>query len=296
MRSGFVSIIGRPNVGKSTLINAIIERKVAITSNVSGTTRNVIQGIYNDDETQIVFVDTPGIHKPVNRLGKVLNKEALALTKDVDLILFMVDVKSGIGKGDKFILDLLKTNQVPVIFVLNKIDEVSEEQLLKAIDEYKDIYPFVEIVPISALKNDNIKHLVNVIKKYLHDEVKYFPEDYYTSSSIKFMVSEIVREKLLQVTEDEIPHSITCYTAFYEEKKDIVNIGVDIIVDRDSIKKIVIGAGGSRLKQVGTLARMEIEKELLGKKIYLELYVKTIKNWKEKEKYLVELGFIDSIE
>ena len=294
MKSGFVSIIGRPNVGKSTLINTIINRKVAITSNVSGTTRNIIQGIYNDADTQIVFVDTPGIHKPINRLGKVLNKEALALTKDVDLILFVVDVASGIGKGDMFILESLKNNDVPVILVLNKIDEITTEKLFKTIDEFKDIYPFVEVVPTSGLKNDNVDHLISVIKKYLHDEVKYFPDEYYTSSSMKFMASEIVREKLLQVTEDEIPHSITCITTLFEEKKDIVNISVDIIVDRDNIKRIIIGKNGGRLKMVGTLARTEIESELVGKKVYLELFVKTIKNWKDKEKYLVELGFIDN--
>ena len=294
MKSGFVSIIGRPNVCKSTLINTIINRKVAITSNVSGTTRNIIQGIYNDTDTQIVFVDTPGIHKPINRLGKVLNKEALALTKDVDLILFVVDVASGIGKGDMFILESLKNNDVPVILVLNKIDEITTEKLFRTIDEFKDIYPFVEVVPTSGLKNDNVDHLISVIKKYLHDEVKYFPDEYYTSSSMKFMASEIVREKLLQVTEDEIPHSITCITTLFEEKKDIVNISVDIIVDRDNIKRIIIGKNGSRLKMVGTLARTEIESELVGKKVYLELFVKTIKNWKDKEKYLVELGFIDN--
>ena len=294
MKSGFVSIIGRPNVGKSTLINTIINRKVAITSNVSGTTRNIIQGIYNDTDTQIVFVDTPGIHKPINRLGKVLNKEALALTKDVDLILFVVDVASGIGKGDMFILESLKNNDVPVILVFNKIDEITTEKLIRTIDEFKDIYPFVEVVPTSGLKNDNVDHLISVIKKYLHDEVKYFPDEYYTSSSMKFMASEIVREKLLQVTEDEIPHSITCITTLFEEKKDIVNISVDIIVDRDNIKRIIIGKNGSRLKTVGTLARAEIESELVGKKVYLELFVKTIKNWKDKEKYLVELGFIDN--
>lgn len=294
MRSGFVSIIGRPNVGKSTLINAIINRKVAITSNVSGTTRNIIQGIYNDSDSQIVFVDTPGIHKPINRLGKVLNKEALAQSKDVDLILFVVDVASGIGKGDMFILDNLKGSSVPVILVLNKIDEISTDKLFRTINEFKDIYPFVEIVPTSGLKNDNVEHLISVIKNYLHDEVKYFPDEYYTSSSIKFMVSELVREKLLQVTEDEIPHSITCFTTLYEEKKDIVNINVDIIVDRDNIKRIIIGKNGSRLKTVGTLARKEIEEELTGKKVYLELFVKTIKNWKDKEKYLIELGFIDN--
>ena len=293
MKSGFVSIIGRPNVGKSSLINSIINKKVAITSDVSGTTRNIIQGIYNEAGYQIVFVDTPGIHKPIGKLGKVLNKQAYALTKDVDLILFVVDVASGIGKGDRYILETLKDSSVPVILVLNKIDQISNAKLLKTIDEYKDIYPFVEIVPTSALKNDNITHLINVIKNYLHDDVQYFPEEYWTSSSLKFMVSEIVREKLLHLTEDEIPHSITCYTIKYEENKDIVNISVDIIVDRDYIKKIVIGANGSRLKQVGTLARRDIE-ELVGKKVYLELFVKTLKDWRDKEKYLIDLGFIDN--
>ncbi|MEG1149922.1 MAG: GTPase Era [Bacilli bacterium] len=293
MKSGFVSIIGRPNVGKSTLLNSLITKKVAITSDKSGTTRNIIQGIYNEPDYQIVFVDTPGIHKPIGKFGKVLNKQALSLTKDVDLILFMVDVASGIGTGDMFILDMLKGSDVPVILVLNKIDRLSEEKLFKVIDANKDIFPFVEIVPVSAIKNDNTNHLIDVIKKYLKDEVMYFPEEMYTSSSLNFMVAEIVREKLLNVTEDEVPHSITCYTVSFTEKKDLVNILVDIVIDRESLKKIIIGHNGSRLKEIGTLARIEIE-ELVGKKVYLELFVKTVKNWKEKEKYLVELGFIDN--
>ena len=165
MKSGFVSIIGRPNVGKSTLINAIINKKVAITSDVSGTTRNIIQGIYNEEGYQIVFVDTPGIHKPINKLGKVLNKQALSLTKDVDLILFVVDAAAGIGKGDIFILNMLNNTQIPVILVLNKIDELNNAKILKAIADYKDIYPFVEIVPTSAKTHDNITHLITVIKK-----------------------------------------------------------------------------------------------------------------------------------
>ena len=292
MRSGFVSIIGRPNVGKSTLINAIINRKVAITSNVSGTTRNIIQGIYNDSDSQIVFVDTPGIHKPINRLGKVLNKEALASSKDVDLILFVVDVASGIGKGDMFILDNLKGSSVPVILVLNKIDEISTDKLFRTINEFKDIYPFVEVVPTSGLKNDNVEHLISVIKNYLHDEVKYFPDEYYTSSSIKFMVSELVREKLLQVTEDEIPHSITCFTTLYEERKDIVNINVDIIVDRDNIKRIIIGKNGSMIKEIGIRARRDIE-AYFDKKVYLELFVKVIPKWRDKEKFLNMIGYKD---
>ena len=290
MRSGFVSLIGRPNVGKSTLLNTLINQKIAITSNKPQTTRNIIQGIYNEEGYQIVFVDTPGIHKPLNKLGKVLNKEAQSLTKDVDVVLFVVDAKDGLGAGDKKIIESLRGTDSPVILVLNKIDKMNETELIKAINDYKDLYEFAEIVPISALQNNNVYVLLNVIKKYLTDNMRYFDDDMITSSSLNFMVSEFVREKIFRMTEEEIPHSITCITSKYEEKKDIVNITVDIIVDRDSIKKIVIGKQGSLLKAVGTEARKDIQ-ELIGKKVYLELYVKTIKNWRDKERYLNELGF-----
>lgn len=295
MKSGFVSIIGRPNVGKSTLLNAIITEHVAITSDKAGTTRNIIQGIYNEIDCQIVFVDTPGIGKPQSRLGKVLNKESINATRDVDVILFVVDVASGIGKGDKYILDLLKDNEIPVILVMNKIDKLTNEQILNTIANYKDIYLFAEIVPVSAIEQDNINRLIFVIKKYLNDNVLYFPKDEFTSNTTSFMVSEIVREKILNSTTEEVPHGVTCYTIKYEDKKDIVNINVDIIVDRDSLKKIIIGKGGTKLKQIGMLARKDIEK-LIDKKVYLELYVKTLENWKEKEKYLIDLGFIESVE
>lgn len=290
MKSGFVSLIGRPNVGKSTLLNSLLEAHVAITSDKAQTTRNIIQGVYHGDDMQIVFVDTPGIHKPQSKLGKILNKQSFALTKDVDAILFVVDASVSLGKGDKHIIDCLKSTNVPVILLLNKIDKIPENQILLMIESYKDLYPFADIVPVSGLKANNLDILIKVIKKYLRDDVPYFNEDTITSSPVSFMVSEYVREKLLQVTIEEVPHSITCVTTSFEEKEDIVNIGVDIIVDRDSIKKIVIGKNGSRLKQVGILARKDIE-ELLGKKVYLELYVKTIKKWREKEKLLHELGF-----
>jgi len=291
MKSGFISIVGRPNVGKSTLLNSIIDRKIAITSNVAGTTRNIIEGIYHGDDTQMIFVDTPGISKPLNKLGKLLNKQATALTKDVDLILLVVDIESGIGKGDKFLMDNLLENKIPVILVINKIDKVSNETLIMAINEYKD-YPFAEIVPVSALEDDNVSHLIEVIKKYLKDDVKYYNDDVITSSSTTFMVSEIVREKLLHNTSEEIPHSITCHCTNLENKKDIVNINVDIIVDKQNLKKIIIGANGEMLKKVGTLARHDLE-EMFSKKVYLELYVKVIENWKDKERYLKELGFFD---
>ena len=295
MKSGFVSLIGRPNVGKSTLLNALMTQKIAITSDKAGTTRNIIQGIYNEKDWQIIFVDTPGIAKPINRLGRVLNKKALEQIADVDVILFVVDGKKGIGTGDRYILEVLKKVNTPVILVINKIDQISDEILLYTINEYKDLYPFSDIVPVSAFTNDNTDRLMQVIKKYIKDEVRYFDDDMITSSTMGFMVAEIVREKLLHDTVDEVPHSIACNCIGYEEKKDIVNILVDIIVDRDSIKKIVIGKNGNRLKKVGILAREEIEK-MVGKKVYIELYVKTIKNWKDKEKYLLELGYLNADE
>lgn len=291
MKSGFVSIVGRPNTGKSTLLNCIINSKVAITSNVAGTTRNIIEGIYHEKDYQIIFVDTPGISKPLDKLGKVLNKQAYALTKDVDLILFVVDIASGIGKGDKYIMESLLNNKVPVILVMNKIDCVSNETLIMAINEYKD-YHFAEIVPVSAKTNDNVDHLIEVIKKYLKDTIKYYDDNTITSSTLPFMAGELVREKLLQNTTDEIPHSITCHCTNIENKKDIVNISVDIIVDKPNIKKIIIGSGGEMLKKVGTLARRDLEM-MVGKQVYLDLYVKVIEDWKDKERYLKELGFFD---
>ncbi len=292
MKSGFVSLIGRPNVGKSTLLNTLINEKIAITSKVAGTTRNIIQGIYNEPDYQIVFMDTPGIIKPINKLGRVTNKQAMSLVKDIDCLLFVVDASAGIGKGDRYIIDILKKTESPVILVLNKIDKLSNEEIMFSINEYKDLYPFQDIVPVSALSKDNVTRLIQVIKHYLKDEVRYFDPSIKTSNSKYFMVSETVREKLFNVTVEEIPHSLTCQTVFFEEKKDIINVHVDIIVDRDTIKKIIIGKKGDRLKVIGTAARIELE-NYFKKKVYLELYVKTLKNWKDKERYIKELGFFD---
>jgi GTP-binding protein Era len=237
-------------------------------------------------------VDTPGIAKPINRLGKILNQKAFEQIDDVDCILFVVDGKKGIGTGDRYIIEILKRVMTPVILVINKIDMMSKSDLIEAITKYKDLYPFADIVPVSAQKSDNTGRLLEVIKKYLTDEIQYFDDDMITSNTKGFMVSEIVREKLLDDTVEEVPHSIACNCVGYEEKKDIVNILVDIIVDRDSIKKIVIGKNGNRLKKVGILARKEIE-AMVGKKVYIELYVKTVKNWKDKENYLLELGYLN---
>lgn len=292
MKSGFVSIIGRPNTGKSTLLNTILKTHLAIVSNVAGTTRNAIQGVYNDEDTQIIFIDTPGIHKPQDRLGKLLNQESYKSLDDIDVILFMVDATAPLGKGDKFIVETLNKVKSPVILVLNKIDKLNNEEILNAINRYKDLYDFADIVPISAIKDDNVSRLISVIKKYLTDDIKYYDDETLTNTSVRFIISELVREKILNLTNDEVPHSVTCVTTLYEEKSNIININVDIIVDRDSLKKIIIGHQGSMIKTIGSYARRDIE-TMLHKQVYLELFVKTIKNWRDKEKYLTELGFRD---
>ncbi len=292
MRSGFVSLVGRPNVGKSTLLNSILGKKIAITSNKPQTTRNIIQGIYNDDDTQIVFVDTPGIHKPKNKLGKMLNKEAYFSIQDVDVVLFLIDITEKLGKGDLFVIDVLKNINKPVILVINKIDMVSKEQILLTIDEYRNLYDFEEIVPISALKKDNVLRLVNVIKKYLKDEIKYFDDNTITSSSKEFIISELIREKILYLTDEEVPHSVTCVVESIKDEENVVNINALIVVDRESLRKIIIGKQGSMIKEIGTKARLDIE-EFLGKKVYLELFVKVLPKWRDKDKYLNELGFRD---
>lgn len=295
MKSGFVSLVGRPNVGKSTLINSLVGSKVAITSKVANTTRNIIQGIYNDEDSQIVFVDTPGIHKPQNKLGQILNKGAYYSIDDVDIVCLLVDAKKGLGTGDKFIIERLKKINKPVILVINKIDGLSKDEIFLKINEYKDLYDFKEIVPISALKNNNTNELIKVIKKYLPDNIKYFEDNIITNRSIKFMISEIVREKILNLTKEEVPHSVTCVVEKMVTDKDKNIINVVIVVDRDSLKKIIIGKNGSMIKKIGTLAREDIE-NLLQTKVYLELYVKTIEKWRDRESYLNELNFNDFME
>ncbi len=291
MRSGFVSIIGRPNVGKSTLLNNIVNYHVAITSDKAGTTRNIIEGIYNDLESQIVFVDTPGINKPIDRLGKVLNKQSQSQQKEVDCILMVVDAKGGLGRGDKEIIKSLNED-IPTILVLNKIDGLKKDEIMQRIVMYKDLFNFSEIVPVSARSGENVKILIEVVKNYLTDDIKYFKDDAITSSSIRFMIAEYVREKLFNHLEQEIPHAITCVTTSFEEKEKIVNVNVDIIVDRESLKKIIIGHNGEMLKNVGMESRKDIEK-LVDKKVYLELYVKCIPNWRDKEFVLKDLGFYE---
>ena len=290
MKSGFVSIVGRPNAGKSTLINTIIKEKVAIVSDKAHTTRNNIQGIYNDDDSQIIFIDTPGIHKPNQTLGKYMNQQSYYSLEDADVILFMVDANEKFGKGDKFILDKIKEHNGDVFLILNKVDKIKKEKLFPLIEELSKEYNFKEIIPISALKDDNINDLIKTIKKYLPEGNKYYDDEYYTDKSINFMISELVREKVLELTKEEVPHSVTCLVEDYQESKTSVHINVMIIVEREGIKKILVGHNGSMIKEIGKRAREDIEK-LLGKKVYLELFVKVIDNWREKEKYLIEFGF-----
>ena len=292
MKSGFIALVGRPNVGKSTLLNAIMSRKIAITSDKPQTTRNIIQGIYTDDDSQMIFIDTPGIHKPKNRLGKILNKEAYISMDDVDIILFLVDITENLGKGDKFIIDLFKNTSKPVILVINKIDRLPKSEILHKIEEYKDLYDFDEIVPVSAVKGDNIDRLISILKGKLTDNIKYYEDDVVTNVSNSFMISEIIREKILELTHEEVPHSVNVVTEDISYDKNVVNIKAMIVIDRENLKRIIIGKQGTMIKEIGRRARIEIE-ELLGKKVYLELFVKVIEKWRDREKYLNEIGYKD---
>ena len=290
MKCGFVSLVGRPNVGKSTLLNSLLGMKLAITSNVSGTTRNVIQGIYHDLDSQIIFIDTPGIHKPTHKLGNLMNKKAYNNTEGVDVILFLVDIYKGFGRGDEFVLDKIKDHDVPIFLLLNKVDQFKDKSvLLEKINELKDKYSFAEIIPISAKKKNNLDQLVSSIKKYLPEMDKIYSDEDLTNVSTRFIMAEFVREKVLELTRQEIPHSVTCYVENYEEDEKVVHIQVLIVVDRENIKKIIIGKGGSMLKEIGSRARHDME-AFLGKKVFLETYVKTLKNWRDEEKYFLELG------
>lgn len=290
-KSGFVTIIGRPNVGKSTLLNQVIGQKIAIMSDKPQTTRNKIHGVYTTDTMQIVFLDTPGIHKPQSKLGDFMMKVAENTLGEVDAVLFVVDVAEGLGGGDRYIIEQLKRVKTPVLLGLNKIDQVHPEALLPIIATYKELYDFAEIIPFSALHGNNVTTLVEQIGKYLPEGPQYYPPDQVTDYPEQFICAELIREKILHQTREEIPHSIAVAIENMKvESNGIIHIGAVIFVERDSQKGIIIGKQGAMLKEIGRQARRDIE-ALLGSKIFLELWVKVKKDWRNREHVLKDLGF-----
>jgi GTP-binding protein Era len=291
-KSGFVSIIGRPNVGKSTFLNRVIGQKIAIMSDKPQTTRNKIQGVYTTDDAQIIFIDTPGIHKPKHKLGDFMMKVAENALKEVDLILFMINAEEGFGRGDAFIIERLKKINTPVFLVINKIDQVHPDDLLPLIEQYKSLHEFAEIVPISALQGNNVETLIEQIKKYLPEGPQYYPADQVTDHPERFIIAELIREKALHLTREEVPHSIAVVIDAIERRQDssTVYVSATIIVERDSQKGIIIGKQGRMLKEIGQRARVDIE-ALLGSKVFLELWVKVQKDWRNKLSQLRDFGF-----
>lgn len=293
-KSGYVSLTGRPNVGKSTLLNTILGEKVAIVSSKPQTTRNRIIGVATFPDAQIIFIDTPGIHKPKHRLGELMVKEARESVREVDIILFMVDPEMP-GRGDKFIIDILKDLKKPVFLLINKVDTVKKPQMLPVIEAYNKLYPFKETIPISALTGDGIAILIKTIVAYLPEGVKYYPDDMLTDKLERFMVSEIIREKIIKQTEEEVPYSAAVDISQWSERTKehdgkAIFIHANIYVEREGQKGIIIGKGGLKLKAIGTEARIEIEK-LLGTRVFLELKVRIKKDWRSNERTLKELGF-----
>lgn len=290
-KSGFVAIVGRPNVGKSTLLNRIVGQKIAIMSDKAQTTRNKIQGVYTTDTTQIVFIDTPGIHKPKHRLGDYMVEAAYSALHEVEVVLFMVAADQKRGKGDDMIIERLKKLSVPVYLVINKIDKIHPNDLLEQIDDFKAQMDFAQIIPISATQGNNFETLMNELEKSMPAGPQYFPEDQITDHPEYFVVSELIREKILQLTRDEVPHSVAVVIDSMKRKPDEkVQIQATIIIERDSQKGIIIGKGGAMLKKIGTQARKDIEK-LLGDKVFLELWVKVQKDWRDKQVYLTDFGY-----
>jgi len=291
-KSGFISIIGRPNVGKSTFLNRVIGQKIAIMSDKPQTTRNKIQGVLTLEDTQMVFIDTPGIHKPKHKLGDFMMKVAQNTLREVDLILFMVNAEEGFGKGEEFILEKFQSVTTPIFLVINKIDQLHPDKLLPLIESYQEKYPFKEIVPISALEGNNVERLLDQIKAYLPEGPQYYPADQVTDHPERFIITELIREKALHLTREEIPHSLAVVLDKMERQngKDIIHVMATIIVERDSQKGIIIGKQGSMLKEIGKRARGDIE-NLLGSKVFLELWVKVQKDWRNKMSQLRDFGF-----
>ncbi|EGQ1686654.1 GTPase Era [Staphylococcus pseudintermedius] len=292
-KSGFVTIIGRPNVGKSTFVNRVIGHKIAIMSDKAQTTRNKIQGVMTQQDAQIVFLDTPGIHKPKHKLGDYMMKVAKNTLSEIDAVMFMVNVNEEIGRGDEYIMEMLKTVKTPVFLVLNKIDLVHPDALMPRIEQYQRYMDFAEIIPISALEGHNVDHFINVLKSYLPKGPQYYPDGQISDHPEHFVVSELIREKILQTTSEEIPHAIGVNVErMTQESEDRVHIEAVIYVERDSQKGIVIGKGGKKLKEVGKRARLDIE-HLLGSKVYLDLWVKVQKDWRNKSSFIKQMGYVE---
>lgn len=291
-KSGFVSVIGRPNVGKSTLLNRLLGEKISIISNKPQTTRDQIKMIYNDDESQIIFVDTPGMQNPRNKLGDYMLNISKESVVDADLILYIVDASPYIGARDTDIINFLKTLDLPVILAINKVDTVEKGKILELISLYKDLDFISEIIPISASMGDNISQLLNTIKEYLPQGPKYYPEDYITDKSERFIISEIIREKALTNLREEVPHGIGVIVDSVKDSKDgnSFNIGATIYTERDSHKGIILGKGGTMIKKIRLEATEDLEK-FLDKKVNLDLWVKVEKNWREKEDKLKNFGY-----
>lgn len=291
MKSGFISIVGRPNVGKSTLMNMVIGKKVAIVSDKPQTTRNRIQGIYTDEGGQIIFVDTPGIHKPKHLLGEYMVKVSTRSLDEVDLIYYMTDVTRPFGGGEKFIIDQLKESSVPVFLLVNKIDLVSEEAINDFIASFNSHMNFAEIIPMSATLGTNIPTLIEKTFTYLPEGPLYYPEDDYTDQPISFIAAELIREKVLTLTRDEVPHSIAVEIEEFKNKSEgKVYLRAVIYTERDSQKGIIIGKNGQMLKAIGEEARKDIE-AMIESSVYLDLWIKVKKNWRDSEKNLQQLGF-----
>ncbi|MBQ2980776.1 MAG: GTPase Era [Lachnospiraceae bacterium] len=291
-KSGFVTLIGRPNVGKSTLMNKLIGQKIAITSNKPQTTRNRIQTVYTCEEGQIVFVDTPGIHKAKNKLGEYMVNVAEQTLKEVDVVLWLVEPTDFIGAGERHIAEQLMNVKTPVILVINKVDTVKKEEILRFIDNYRKIYDFAEIVPVSALKGTNTDDLISTIFKYLSEGPMFYDEDTVTDQPMRQIVAELIREKALKCLNDEIPHGIAVYIDQMKERKsgDIIDIDATIVCERDSHKGIIIGKQGVMLKKIGSAARYEIER-MMEIKINLKLWVKVRKEWRDSDMQLKNFGY-----
>ena len=292
-KSGFVSIIGRPNVGKSTFVNRVIGHKIAIMSDKAQTTRNKIQGVMTRDDAQIIFIDTPGIHKPKHKLGDYMMRVAKNTLSEIDAIMFMVNVNEDIGRGDEYIMEMLKNVKTPIFLVLNKIDLVHPDTLMPKIEQYQSYMDFTDIIPISALEGLNVDHFIDVLKSFLPEGPKYYPDNQISDHPEQFVVSEIIREKILHLTSEEIPHAIGVNVdRMIKEDEDRVSIEATIYVERDSQKGIVIGKGGKKLKEVGKRARRDIEM-LLGSKVYLELWVKVQRDWRNKVNFIRQIGYVE---